>query len=167
MSYVTTFCEVTIFEINLCYRPMRDTFNKYRGVIRTMMGLQSRYLWGKIMFVISTRDPSNKMDKLKDYHVLVQQKSNEDIKWIFTEAECCDSSPGTLLWKVWTICYNQYLVDINKIFPNPILNSETSTVSRGDTIPEEDRIYNKYKPNFFNYNSHEYWIIDPPDLEAI
>ncbi len=79
MSYVTTFCEVTIFEINLCYCPMRDTYNKYRGVIRTTMGLQSRYLWGKFMFVISNRDPSNKMDKLKDYHVLVKQKANQYI----------------------------------------------------------------------------------------
>ncbi len=95
MSYVTTFCEVTIFEINSCYCPMRDTYNKYRGVIRTTIGLQSRYLWGKFMFVISTRDPSNKMDKLKDYHVLVQQKPNEDIKWIFTEEGLVvDNKPG-------------------------------------------------------------------------
>ncbi len=28
-------------------------------------------------------------------------------------------------------------------------------------------LYNKDKPNFFNHNSHEYWIIDSPDLEAI
>jgi hypothetical protein len=31
MSYVTTFCEVTIFEINLCYCPINDEYNKYRG----------------------------------------------------------------------------------------------------------------------------------------
>jgi hypothetical protein len=66
--------------------------------------------------------------------------------------ECYEAQVGTLIWKVWTICYNQYLVDINKIFPNPVLNSETSIVSREDTIPEEDRIYDKDKPNFFNHN---------------
>ncbi len=59
------------------------------------------------------------------------------------EEECCDSSPSTLLWKVWTICYNKYLVDINETFPDPILNTETSTISRGDTIPEEDRSYDE------------------------
>jgi len=167
MSYVTTFCEVTIFEINLCYCPMNDSYNKYRGVIRTTMGLQSRYLWGKFMFVISTRDPSNKMEKLKDYHVLVEQKPNEDMKWIFTEDECCNSSPGTLLWKLWTICYNKYLIDIHEIFPNPILNTETSIISRGDSIPEEDRIYDEIKKNFFSHNSNLYWIIYLPDRETL
>jgi hypothetical protein len=135
MNYVTTFCEVRIFEINLCYCPMSDN-NKYYGAIRTTMGLKSKYLWSRFMFVISTRDPANKMDKLKNYQVLVQQEPNEDMKWIFTEEECHSASVGTLLWKMWTICYNQYLVDINRRFPNPILHSETSIISQGDTIPE-------------------------------
>jgi hypothetical protein len=165
MSYVTAFCEVTIFEINLCYCPIHDKYNKYRGVIKTTMGLQSKYLWGKFMFVISTRDPANKMDKLKDYHVLVQQKPNEDMKWIFTEEECVESSVGSLLWKLWITCYNQHLINIGKIFPNPVLNTETSVLSSGDTIPEEDRDYfDEFKPNFFKYNSKEHWIINSPDV---
>jgi hypothetical protein len=167
MSYVTTFCEVTIFEINLCYCPINDECNKYRGVIRTTMGLQSRYLWGKFMFVISTRDQANKMDKLKDYRVLVQQKPSEDMKWIFTEEECWDAPVGTLLWKLWTICYNKYLVDINNVFPNPILNTETSLISKGETIPEEDRHYMEDKNNFFKYNSGQYWIITTPNREVL
>jgi len=119
------------------------------------------------MFVISTRDQANKMDKLKDYRVLVQQKPNEDMKWIFTEDECCNSSPGTLLWKLWTICYNKYLIDIHEIFPNPIVNTETSIISRGDSIPEEDRIYDEIKKNFFSHNSNLYWIIYLPDRETL
>ena len=107
------------------------------------------------------------MEKLKDYHVLVQQKLNEDIEWIFTEGECCDSSPGTLLWKVWTICCNKYLVDINETFPKPILNTEISIISSGDTIPKEDRIYDEIRTNFFSHNSNQYWIINSPDLEAL
>jgi len=167
MSYVTTFCEVTIFEINLCYCPINDTENKYRGVIRTVMGLQTRYLWGRFMFVISTRDQANRMDKLKDYRVLVQQKPNEDMKWIFTEDECCNATAGTLLWKIWTICYNKHLVDINIKFPTPILNTETSLISRGDAIREEDRVYLEDKNNFFSHNSNQYWIITPPNIEAL
>jgi hypothetical protein len=119
------------------------------------------------MFVISTRDPSNKMEKLKDYHVLVEQKPNEDMKWIFTEDECCNSSPGTLLWKLWTICYNKYLIDIHEIFPNPILNTETSIISRGDSIPEKDRIYDDIRTNFFSHNSNLYWIIYSLDRETL
>jgi hypothetical protein len=33
----------------------------------------------------------------------------------------------------------------SRMFPNPILHSETSIVSKGDTIPEEDRVYDKDK----------------------
>jgi hypothetical protein len=74
---------------------------------------------------------------------------------------------ASLLWKLWRICYNKYLIDLNRRFPNPVLNSETSIVSKGDTIPEEDRIYNEEKPNFFRYNNMEYWIINPSDKEAL
>jgi hypothetical protein len=167
MSYVTTFCEVTIFEINLCYCPMHDSHNKNRGVIRTTMGLQSRYFWGKFMFVTSTRDHLNKMEKLKDYHVLVEQKPNVDMKWIFTEDELCNATAGTFLWKLWTICYNKYLIDINSTLPNPVVNSETSIISSGDTIPEEDRNYDEFRTDFFTYKSNEYWIFNRPNLEAI
>ncbi len=100
-----------------------------------------------LLGTIHYRDPANKMDKLKNYQVLTQQKPNKDMKSIFTEEECHGSAIGSLLWKMWIICYNQYLVDINRRFPNPILHSETSIVSQGDTIPEEDRIYDKDTSN--------------------
>ena len=89
------------------------------------------------------------------------------MKWIFTEDECCNASVGTLLWKIWTICYNKYLVDINNIFSTPILNTETSLISRGDTIREEDRDYIEHKNNFFSHDSGQYWIITPPNREAL
>jgi hypothetical protein len=73
----------------------------------------------------------------------------------------------TLLWKVWTIYYNKYLVDINETFPKPILNTETSIISSGDTFPEEDRNYDEIRTNFFSHDSNQYWIINSPDLEAL
>jgi hypothetical protein len=108
------------------------------------------------MFVISTRNPANKMDKLKKLSSVNSAKTKWRYEIDFSEQECHDSAIGSLLWKVWTICYNQYLIDINIRFPNPILNSETSIISKSCTIPEEDRIYDKDKSNIFSHNSHDF-----------
>ncbi len=47
------------------------------------------------------------------------------------------------------------------------MNTETSIISSGDTIPEEDRNYDEIRTNFFSHNSNQYWIINSPDLEAL
>jgi len=48
-----------------------------------------------------------------------------------------------------------------------MLHSETSIVSKGNTIPEEDRVYDQDKSNFFSHNDKEYWVIDSPDLRVL
>ena len=40
-------------------------------------------------------------------------------------------------------------------------------ISKGETIPEEDRHYMEDKNNFFKYNSGQYWIITTPNREAL
>ncbi len=56
---------------------------------------------------------------------------------------------------------------MNNVFPTPILNTETSLISRGDTIRGEDRDYIENKNNFFSHDSGQYWIITPPNLAAL
>ena len=73
----------------------------------------------------------------------VQQKPNEDVD--FTEEECNNAKADTLLCKLWSICYNQHIHDIHIRLKDPILLTESSIIFKGDTIPQEDRIYDKQK----------------------